>query len=49
MARCGFEFQDLEKKFKGTNNRFDDMDFNYEDIHVHDRKAYWKRPHEFIL
>lgn len=36
--------QEMEEKFKGTNEKWVDPDFNYEDITIGGKKVEWKRP-----
>ena len=44
MKRCGYDINELDKKYKGTKDKFDDLDFNYEDLKMSGTKAVWKRP-----
>ena len=44
MKRCGYDINELDKKYKGTKDKFDDLDFNYEDLEMSGTKAVWKRP-----
>lgn len=38
----------MEKRYKGTSDKWTDPDFSYDDIVVGQTKAKWKRPEEFI-
>ena len=29
MKRCGYDINQLDKRYKGTKDKFDDLDFNY--------------------
>lgn len=41
---CGYEEEELRKKYKGTKDKWVDVDFNYEGLEVKGQAVKWKRP-----
>ena len=39
LARCGYDIQELDKKYKGTKEKFCDLDFNIQKLDTDGRVA----------
>lgn len=43
IQRCGYDLEELNKKYKGTKDKWTDPDFDYSDIVVGKETLKWKR------
>ena len=44
IQTCGYALEELDKRYKGTKDRWTDPDFDYGDLVIGNETLKWKRP-----